>query len=103
MCTKHMHILCIHIQWNLSVTDTLGTEYITVCCTEVTTIFRYYFVCITIYLDPENSVIERFSLLGEFVIGGYAIYTILHVYVSLFFVILAPDQNGVWLYSVGVI
>jgi hypothetical protein len=36
--------------------------------------FRDYSICIAIYLDPQKqSVIERFLLLGEFVIRGSAV------------------------------
>ena len=43
-------------------------------------LFRDYFICIAIYLDPQKqSVIERFLLLGEFVVRdsselGFALY-----------------------------
>ena len=57
------------IQWNLCITDTLGTEK--QFAVQRFPLFRGYFIHIAIYLDPEKqSVIERFSLLVEFVIRG---------------------------------
>ena len=51
----------IEIQWNLSMTDTLGTEKLVVI--QRFPLFKGYFICISIYLDPQRqSVIERFSL-----------------------------------------
>ena len=92
-------VLQMEIQWNLSITDTLGPEkqffiwrfplfrgYFT-CVTiyldpqkqsviERFPLFRGYFTCVTIYLDPQKeSVIERFPLLGEFVMRGSAVPT----------------------------
>jgi hypothetical protein len=64
------------IQWNLSITDTLGPEKQFV--VQRFPLFRGYFICIAIYLDPQKqSVIERFPLLGEFVIRGSTVYIIL--------------------------
>ena len=61
----------ITIQWNLSITDTLGTEKQSV--TQRFPVFRGYFICTVIYLVSQKQyVIERFSLLGEFVKRGSA-------------------------------
>ena len=52
---------------NLSTTDTLGAEKQFVI--QRFPLFRGCFICIAVYLDPQKwSAIERFSLLGEFVI-----------------------------------
>ena len=57
----------IHIQRNLSITDTLGTEKQFVI--QRFPLFRGYFTRTAIYLDPQKqSAIERFSLLGELLI-----------------------------------
>ena len=49
--------------------DTLGTKKQFV--VQRFPLFRGYFVCTAIYLVPQKqSVIERFSLLGEFVKRG---------------------------------
>ena len=62
-----MHVyMYMYIQWNLSITDTLGTEKQSVI--QRFLLFRGYLTCTVIYLVPQKqSVIERFSLLGEFV------------------------------------
>ena len=58
-----------NLQWNLSITDTLGPEKRFVI--QRFPLFRGYFICTAIYLDPQKqSVIERFPLLGEFVMRG---------------------------------
>ena len=55
------------VQWNLSITKTLGPEKQFV--VQRFPLFRGYFVCTAIYLDTRKQfVIERFQLLGEFVI-----------------------------------
>ena len=42
-------------------------------------LFRGYFVCIAIYLVPQKqSVIERFLLLGEFVVRGLTVVIIVN-------------------------
>ena len=59
----------ICIQGNVSITDTLGPEKQLV--VQRFPLFRGYFIHIAIYLDPQKqSVIESFSLLGEFVMRG---------------------------------
>ena len=64
-----------HVQWNLSTTDTLGTEK--QFAIQKFPLFRGYFICIAMYLDPQKqSVIERFSLLGEFVNRGSTVCTV---------------------------
>ena len=61
-----------NIQWDLSITDTLGTEKQFVI--QRFPLFRGYFIRPAIYLVPQKqSVIERFSLLGEFVKRGSAV------------------------------
>ena len=64
-----MCILCviyILIQWDLSTTDTLGTKKQFV--VQRFPLFKGYLIYTAIYLVPQKqSVIERFSLLGEFV------------------------------------
>ena len=73
----HMHALYI-IQWNLSITDALGTEKQFVI--QRFPLFRGYFTHITTYLDPQGqSVIERFPLFGEFVIRGSSVYTYMYI------------------------
>ena len=63
----------IYIQWNLSITDALGTEK--QFDIQRFPLFRGYFTHITTYLDPQKqSVIERFPLFGEFVIRGSSVY-----------------------------
>ena len=58
------------IQWNLSIMDTLGTEKQFI--VQRFPLFRGYLICTAIYLVPQKlSVIERFSLLGEFVIQRF--------------------------------
>ena len=58
-----------YIQRKVSIIDTLGTEKQFVI--QRFPLFRGCFICTAIYLDPQKqSVIERFSLLGEFVIRG---------------------------------
>ena len=55
------------MQWNLSTTHSLGPEK--QFAIQRFLLFRGYFTCIAICLDPQKqSVIERFPLLGEFVI-----------------------------------
>ena len=52
--------------------DTLVTEKLSVI--QRFPLFKGYFTCITTYLDQQKqSVIERFSLLGEFVIRGHIV------------------------------
>ena len=68
MCTMRMPI-----QWTLSIMDTLGTKKQFI--VQRFTLFRGYLKCTAIYLDPPKlSVIERFSLLGEFVKRGFTVY-----------------------------
>ena len=56
-----------YVQWNFSMTGTLGTEKQFV--VQRFPLFRGYFTQTAIYLDQQKqSVMERFSLLGEFVI-----------------------------------
>ena len=60
------------IQWNLSITDTLGTEKQFVI--QRFPLFRGCFIYMAIHSDPQKqSVIERFPLLGEFVIRGSSV------------------------------
>ena len=57
------------MQWNLSITDTLGPEKQFVI--QKFPLFRRYLICTAIYLVPQKqSVIERFPLVGEFVKRG---------------------------------
>ena len=57
------------LEWNLSITDTLGPEKQFVI--QRFPLLRGYFICTAIYQVPQKqSVIERFPLLGEFVIRG---------------------------------
>ena len=54
-----------HMQWNLSIMDTLGTEKRSVI--QRFPLFRGYFMHITIHLNPQKQfVVERFLLLEEF-------------------------------------
>ena len=68
-----------NIQWNLSITDTLGTKKEFIVHSEYIIqrfpLFRGYLICTAIYLvPPKQSVIERFSLLREFVKRGSTVY-----------------------------
>ena len=54
------------LQWNFSITDNLGTEK----HTEVSTIQRLFYTHNNLLGLTKQSVIERFPLLGEFVIRG---------------------------------
>ena len=74
MCNEQVPIvhMCVYIyvQWNLSITNTLGTEK--QCAIKRFPLLRRgCFTSIGIRLDPpKQSVMERFSLLEEFVIRG---------------------------------
>ena len=66
---KLIAVVTCKIQWNLSITDTLGTEKQFVI--KRFPLFRGCFIYMAIHSDPqEQFVIERFPLLGEFVIRG---------------------------------
>ena len=61
------------VQWNLSITDTLGPEK--QFAIQRFPLFRGCFTYRAIYLvPPKQFVIERFLLLGEFVIRGSTVY-----------------------------
>ena len=61
------------LQWNLSITDTLGTKKQFII--QRFPLFRGYLICTAISLVPQKqSVIERFSLFGEFVKRGSTVY-----------------------------
>ena len=63
------------IQWNLSITDTLGPEK--QFAVQRFPQFRGCFTYRAIYLvPPKQFVIERFLLLGEFVIRGSTVYDV---------------------------
>jgi hypothetical protein len=65
------------IQWNLSITDTLGPEKQFV--VQRFPLFRGYFICIAIYLDPQKqSVIKRFPLLGSCLRGSTVVLEYTH-------------------------
>ena len=67
-----MFMLWLLLQWNLSITDTLGPKK--KFAVQRFPLFRGYFLCTAIYLVPQKqSVIERFPLLGEFVIRGSSV------------------------------
>ena len=68
VCSNDLELI-VYMQWNLSITDTLGPEKQFV--TQRYPLLRGYFTCIAIYLVPQKqSVIERLPLVGEFVIIG---------------------------------
>ena len=66
---QRFHCTCRQFTGNLSITDTLGPEKQFVI--QRFPLFRGYYICIAIHLDPQKqSVMERFSQLGEFVMSG---------------------------------
>ena len=74
----------MHLQWDLSITDTLGPEKQFVI--QRFPLFRGYLACTAIYLDPQKqSVIERFPLLGEFIKRGSTVCVIMYIILILLF------------------
>ena len=64
--------MCVHmfvcIQWNLSITDTLGTKKQFV--VQRFPLFRGYLICTAIYLVPQKQFVKR----------GFTVYIFMHVH-----------------------